>query len=139
MQRLNKKLQPRQSSRPTTDASGGKKFFRSYNCKLSLAEKPRPKVSSPVTPQTAYKRFVSSTDLLKNLIGLSSGMLTTRGEAFTSSDKAKRLLITDGVMQRNGYLNRPFIQRLSQLVSGSSPPSKGSSPNSHKVTAFELN
>mmetsp|Transcript_10672 Transcript_10672/g.20766 ORF Transcript_10672/g.20766 Transcript_10672/m.20766 type:complete len:168 (-) Transcript_10672:592-1095(-) len=155
IERLNKKIMPRRSNLPSPEPSDGTKFFRNYERKLFMAEKARPKIGSPLSPSSSRKNFVTSADLLKNLRGLSTGMLTTRGEQFKRTEvEMKRLLIQDGIMKQNGYLNKRYIRRLNQVVSASMPSSpskkpstpstyrskKGSSPSTFrsKVTQFEL-
>lgn len=154
MERLNKKIKPRRSAIPSPEPTEGGRFFRSCEKKPYMAELPRQKVSSP---QVTRKKFVSSMELLISLKGLQTGMLTTSGEQFKRTEKqTKRLLISDGIMQQNGYLNKEYIRRLNQLISASMPSSprqktatpstfRSSVPSSpkhktfrDKVSAFEL-
>lgn len=126
LDRLNKRIMPKRKFATSPEPVEGTRFFRNYKRKLFLAEKSKPRVSSPLSPISDRSKFVTSLDLLKNLKSLTSGMLAMRSEKYKQSEEeAKKMLVSEEVIQQNGYLNKRYIKRLNQVVSASMP----SSPN----------
>jgi hypothetical protein len=133
-ERLNRRINPKKSVKPRQEFSESGRFLRKLHRKLYLAEEAKPKINSAVSsPQHLQPKFVPSLVLIKSLKGFSSGNVSApKANLAHSEDKLKKLLISDGLMHDNGFLNKRYIMRLSQLIStstASSPAKAATTPS----------